>query len=61
MTDAEIDTSDIPPLTSEFFARAVLRMPHEPQPTLGCLELEAEDYPARNHNDKLLNSPSTII
>ncbi len=27
MTDEEIDTSDIPPLTAEFFARAVLRMP----------------------------------
>jgi hypothetical protein len=27
MTDDEIDTSDIPPLTDEFFAKAKLRMP----------------------------------
>jgi hypothetical protein len=28
MTDDEIDTSDIPPLTEEFFARAKLRLPN---------------------------------
>jgi uncharacterized protein (DUF4415 family) len=27
MTDYDIDTSDIPPLTDEFFARAKVRMP----------------------------------
>lgn len=27
MTDDEIDTSDIPPLTDEFFSKAQLRMP----------------------------------
>jgi uncharacterized protein (DUF4415 family) len=27
MGDDEIDTSDIPPLTEEFFAKATLRMP----------------------------------
>jgi hypothetical protein len=27
MTDDEIDTSDIPPLTDEFFAKAKLRIP----------------------------------
>lgn len=27
LTDAEIDTSDIPPLTAEFFARAKVRPP----------------------------------
>ncbi|APB34760.1 hypothetical protein GlitD10_2426 [Gloeomargarita lithophora Alchichica-D10] len=27
MTDEDIDTSDIPPLSEEFFARAQLRMP----------------------------------
>lgn len=27
MSDNEIDTSDIPPLTDEFFAKAKLRMP----------------------------------
>jgi hypothetical protein len=28
MTDDEIDTSDIPPMTEEFFARAKLRLPN---------------------------------
>jgi uncharacterized protein (DUF4415 family) len=28
MADDEIDTSDIPPLTDEFFARAKLRLPN---------------------------------
>ena len=32
MTDEEIDTSDSPPLTEEFFARAVWVMPGEPLP-----------------------------
>jgi uncharacterized protein (DUF4415 family) len=27
LTDGEIDTSEIPPLTDEFFSRATLRMP----------------------------------
>jgi hypothetical protein len=27
MSDADIDTSDIPPLSEEFFAKAKLRMP----------------------------------
>jgi uncharacterized protein (DUF4415 family) len=27
MTDGEIDTSDIPPLTDDFFSKAKLRMP----------------------------------
>lgn len=30
MSDEEIDTSDIPPLSEEFFARAQLRMPKSP-------------------------------
>ena len=46
MTDEEIDTSDIPPLTEEFFARAVLRMPPELQSTL--MRLKPEDYSASN-------------
>lgn len=29
MTDDEIDTSDIPPLTEEFFKRAQVRMPKQ--------------------------------
>lgn len=31
MTDDEIDYSDIPPLGEEFFARATLRQPRQPQ------------------------------
>ena len=30
MSDEEIDTSDIPPLSEEFFATAQLRMPKSP-------------------------------
>jgi uncharacterized protein (DUF4415 family) len=30
LTDETIDTSDIPPLTQSFFARATLRMPKQP-------------------------------
>ena len=30
MSDEDIDTSDIPPLSEEFFARAKLRMPKLP-------------------------------
>ena len=31
MTDEEIDYSDIPPLDDNFFARATLRLPHQPK------------------------------
>ncbi|TBR61864.1 hypothetical protein B4U84_14165 [Westiellopsis prolifica IICB1] len=34
MTDDEIDTSDIPPLTDEFFSKAKLRMPASPLATV---------------------------
>ena len=34
MTDEEIDYSDIPPLDDNFFARATLRLPHQPQVTV---------------------------
>jgi len=30
MSDEDIDTSDIPPLSEEFFAKAQLRMPKSP-------------------------------
>lgn len=33
MSDEEIDTSDIPPLSEEFFAKAQLRMPKSPVTT----------------------------
>jgi uncharacterized protein (DUF4415 family) len=34
MTDDDIDTSDIPPLTDEFFSEAKLRMPSSPITTV---------------------------
>jgi hypothetical protein len=34
MTDDDIDTSDIPPLTEEFFAKAELWMPPNPISTV---------------------------
>jgi uncharacterized protein (DUF4415 family) len=34
MTDDDIDTSDIPPLTEEFFSKAKLRMPSSPLVTV---------------------------
>ncbi len=34
MTDEEIDYSDIPPLDDDFFARATLRSPQQPQVTV---------------------------
>jgi uncharacterized protein (DUF4415 family) len=34
MTDEDIDTSDIPPLSDEFFSKAKLRMPSSPLATV---------------------------
>jgi uncharacterized protein (DUF4415 family) len=34
MTDDDIDTSDIPPLTEKFFSKAKLRMPSSPLTTV---------------------------
>lgn len=34
MTDEEIDTSDIPPLTDEFFTKAKLRLPNSSNATV---------------------------
>jgi len=44
MTDDEIDTSDIPPLTEEFFARAVLRMPDGPRSVAVQLDPDLLDW-----------------
>ena len=41
MTDDEIDTSDIPPLTDEFFRKAKLRMPRSPLTTV-AVHVDAE-------------------
>lgn len=38
MTDEEIDTSDIPPLTEEFFKNATWRMPKQPVPAIASVE-----------------------
>lgn len=53
MTDDEIDTSDIEPLTDEFFSKAKLRMPSssiatvtiriDPE-TLAWFQTQGEDY-----------------
>ena len=42
MSDEDIDTSDIPPLTEEFFAKAQLRMP-ESEVTVTLL-IDAETF-----------------
>ena len=50
MTDDEIDYSDIPPLTDEFFARARLVLPHavELDPDiLAWFQRQGADYPVR--------------
>jgi uncharacterized protein (DUF4415 family) len=55
MSDEEIDYSDIPPLTEEFFARATWQTPTEPievrlqlEPELlTWFQLQGEDYQER--------------
>jgi uncharacterized protein (DUF4415 family) len=41
MSDEDIDTSDIPPLTDEFFAKAKLRMP-DSSPATVAVHIDAE-------------------
>jgi len=41
MTDDDIDTSDIPPLTDEFFAKATLRIPSPPLATV-TIQVDSE-------------------
>lgn len=41
MTDEEIDTSDVPPLTDEFFSKAKLRLPN-PSNTTVSVEVDTE-------------------
>jgi uncharacterized protein (DUF4415 family) len=41
MGDDDIDTSDIPPLTDEFFAKAKLRLPTDPLETV-AIRVDAE-------------------
>jgi len=53
MTDEQIDTSDIPPLTEAFFAKAKVRMPLvtltiQMEPTmLEWYKMQGEDYQQR--------------
>jgi uncharacterized protein (DUF4415 family) len=42
MTDDEIDTSDIPPLTDEFFSKAKLRMPSPSSLTTVTIRVDSE-------------------
>jgi uncharacterized protein (DUF4415 family) len=42
MSDEEIDTSDIPPLSDEFFEKAQLRMPKSPVKI--TLQVDSETY-----------------
>lgn len=52
MSDEDIDTSDIPPLSEEFFAKAQLRMPQTPtkvsvqvdSETLAWFQAQGEDW-----------------
>ena len=41
MTDDDIDASDIPPLTDEFFSKATLRMPSVPLATV-AIQVDSE-------------------
>ncbi|MGH1396131.1 MAG: hypothetical protein ACRAVC_19185 [Trichormus sp.] len=50
MSDEDIDTSDIPPLSDEFFAKAQLRMPKSPVKV--TVQLNAEF----KHHTKQMNS-----
>jgi uncharacterized protein (DUF4415 family) len=55
LTDDEIDTSDIPPLTEEFFKHARVRMPrhmvavtvHVDSEVLNWFKAQGEDYERR--------------
>jgi len=57
MTDDEIDTSDIPPLTAKFFKRATVRKPKHmvtvtmqvDQDVLAWFKAQGEDYEQRMH------------
>jgi uncharacterized protein (DUF4415 family) len=43
MTDDDIDTSDIPPLSDEFFAKAKLRLPRSSSTTV-AVEVDTETW-----------------
>ena len=54
MSDEDIDTSDIPPLSEEFFAKAQLRMPKLPVQV--SVQVDPELLTGFKHKEKVLNS-----
>ena len=44
MTDDEIDTSDIPELDDEFFAKAQLRIPKGRRPVMLCVDSDVLEW-----------------
>lgn len=42
MADDDIDTSDIPPLDTDFFENAELRLPHQPQQVSVTIAVDAD-------------------
>jgi len=58
MSDADVDYSDIPPLTDEFFESAILRIPVDQAQNLVQLDPDVQQW-IRNHGDQyktLINS-----
>ncbi|MEG4095572.1 hypothetical protein QUA12_11395 [Microcoleus sp. Pol8_D1] len=54
MSDEDIDISDIPPLSEEFFAKAQLRMPKSA--ITMAFEVDPEHFLAFRHKEKVPNS-----
>ncbi len=54
MTDDDIDTSNIPPLTDEFFAKAQLRMPTKSTDTIDALRQKMRDRDRLLAQEKLV-------
>jgi len=50
MSDADVDYSDIPPLTDEFFESAILRIPVDQAQNLVQLDPDVKQW-FRNHGD----------
>ena len=62
MTDAEIDTSDIPPLDEKFFADARLRMPRGKVAVTVSVDEDVVDwYQAQGEESKALMSAALKI
>lgn len=62
MTDEEIDTSDIPPLSEEFFSRARWRMPEGKIVVMVSVDKDVSDwYQAQGEDSKALMSAALKI